>query len=188
MNEHNEPIPVFDDSDRQNSTITMKKPTFSPIAATILTITISLALTATTATAAAATPPSGQQTQQQEQEQACPKIHIFAARETTTPPGFGSARTLVDLLAHAFPGATTAEAIIYPAAGGTNYSTSVAAGIAAVLKQTAQFTARCPESVVVMHGYSQVCFFIITLPYSGQGYIPSWGVGARADVCLCLST
>jgi hypothetical protein len=53
----------------------------------------------------------------------------------------------------------------------------VAAGIAAVLKQTAQFTARCPESVVVMHGYSQVCFFFLALLRSG-GWI-ELGCGGR---------
>ncbi|KAK3379435.1 cutinase-domain-containing protein [Lasiosphaeria ovina] len=85
---------------------------------------------------------------------ACPLVHVIAARETTTPPGFGSARTLVDLLARTFPGAT-AEAITYPAAGGADYGASVAEGIGAVVAQTARFAARCPESIIVMHGYSQ---------------------------------
>jgi hypothetical protein len=91
---------------------------------------------------------------------ACPDVHIIAARETTAPPGFGTAATLVDLVQKTFPGAT-AEAIDYPAAGGANYTQSVAAGVAAVQQQVDAFTGRCPDSVVVMHGYSQVCFFFL---------------------------
>lgn len=100
--------------------------------------------------------PPGQRPE--EDDGPCPKIHIFGARETTAPPGFGSSETLVDLLRHAFPGAggATAEAIVYPAAGGPHYGGSVTVGIAAVVKQTAVFAARCPRSVIIMHGYSQV--------------------------------
>ncbi|KAL2171412.1 hypothetical protein VTG60DRAFT_3055 [Thermothelomyces hinnuleus] len=47
----------------------------------------------------------------------CPQIHIFGARETTAPPGYGTAGTVVNLILNAFPGAT-AEAINYPACGG----------------------------------------------------------------------
>ena len=59
----------------------------------------------------------------------CPAIHVFGARETTTPPGYGSAGTFVNLILNAQPGAT-AEAIVYPAAGGKNaqYAASVQAG------------------------------------------------------------
>ncbi|KAK3943019.1 Acetylxylan esterase At 0.90 angstrom resolution [Diplogelasinospora grovesii] len=87
----------------------------------------------------------------------CPEIHIFGARETTTPQGFGSSITLIDLLNNTFPGRVTAEQIFYPAAGGSNaeYSASVTAGVQAVVQQTAAFTAMCPQSIVIMHGYSQ---------------------------------
>ncbi|OIW33524.1 Acetylxylan esterase At 0.90 angstrom resolution [Coniochaeta ligniaria NRRL 30616] len=84
----------------------------------------------------------------------CPQVHIFGARETTAPPGFGSAQTLVDLVTKAFPG-TTSEAIDYPAAPGKRYGASVAAGVAAVVGQTDAFAARCPDAVIIMHGYSQ---------------------------------
>jgi acetylxylan esterase len=59
----------------------------------------------------------------------CPPIHVFGARETTAPPGYGSAGTFVNLILNAHAGAT-AEAIVYPAAGGTNaqYAASVQAG------------------------------------------------------------
>ena len=48
--------------------------------------------------------------------QSCPAIHIFGARETTAPPGYGSAGTVVNLILNAHPG-STAEAINYPASG-----------------------------------------------------------------------
>ena len=92
----------------------------------------------------------------------CPQIHILAARETTAPPPFGTSKVLVDLILKAFPGTNqaTVEAIDYPAAGSTvpEYAASVSAGVAAVVKQTGEFNERCPGSLVVMHGYSQVCF------------------------------
>lgn len=85
----------------------------------------------------------------------CPQIHIFGAHETTAPPGFGTAQTMVDLVIRAFPG--TSEAIdYYPAAPDDAYASSVTAGIAAVVKQTSAFTAKYPDTIIVMHGYSQV--------------------------------
>jgi acetylxylan esterase len=86
---------------------------------------------------------------------ACPQIHVFGARETTAPPGFGSSQTVVNLVLDAFPGATS-EAIVYPAAGGNNYSSSVTAGIKAVADQTTAFATRCPNARIVLVGYSQV--------------------------------
>jgi len=84
----------------------------------------------------------------------CPQIQIFGARETTTPQGFGSAITLIELVQQRFPG-TISEEIVYPAAGGDDYSASVGQGILAVIKQTSAFAVRCPQSIIIMHGYSQ---------------------------------
>jgi acetylxylan esterase len=87
--------------------------------------------------------------------EACPQVHVFGARETTAPPGFGSAGTLVDLVLRAFPDATS-EAIDYPAAGGDDYASSVSDGIIAVVGQLQLFAKLCPDAVIIMHGYSQV--------------------------------
>ncbi|KAK3368052.1 cutinase [Podospora didyma] len=128
-----------------------------PLLLPLLSMSIGLwsaALTAASASADADACSGVPQSKAAPNPDACPNIHIFAARETTTPPGFGSTQTLVDMLMKTFPG-TTSEAIIYPAAGGDNYSTSAGEGIAAVVKQTATFAARCPESIIIMHGYSQ---------------------------------
>ncbi|KAI1382396.1 carbohydrate esterase family 5 protein [Hypoxylon crocopeplum] len=86
--------------------------------------------------------------------QNCPGIHIFGARETTAPPGFGSASTVVNLIQQANDGATS-ESIVYPAAGGNVYGASVAAGVVAVANQTNVFNQMCPESRIIMVGYSQ---------------------------------
>jgi acetylxylan esterase len=58
----------------------------------------------------------------------CPKIHISGARETTAPPGYGSAGTVVNLILNAHPD-STAEVINYPATGGNSYGASVQAGV-----------------------------------------------------------
>ncbi|KAI1488781.1 cutinase-domain-containing protein [Biscogniauxia mediterranea] len=88
------------------------------------------------------------------QQQGCPNVHIFGARETTAPPGFGSASTVVDLVQRGNSGSTS-EAIVYPAAGGDAYAASVTAGVAAIANQTAAFNQRCPSTKIVMVGYSQ---------------------------------
>jgi acetylxylan esterase len=57
---------------------------------------------------------------------------------------------------NAHPGAT-AEAIDYPASGSDpSYSESVQAGDAAVVSQVGSFAAQCPDTQLVLVGYSQV--------------------------------
>lgn len=95
------------------------------------------------------------------EERACPDIHVFGARETTAPPGYGSAGTVVQSILNAHPGAT-AEVINYPACGGqsscggTPYATSVQQGTTAVTNQVKAFAAQCPSTKLVLVGYSQV--------------------------------
>jgi acetylxylan esterase len=50
----------------------------------------------------------------EERQSSCPNVHIFGARETTAPAGYGSSSTVVNLVLNAYPG-STAEAISYPA-------------------------------------------------------------------------
>lgn len=87
-------------------------------------------------------------------KRACPNIHVFGARETTAPAGYGSAGTVVNLILNAHPGAT-AEVINYPAAGGNSYASSVQAGVKAVTNQINSFAASCPNTQLVYVGYSQ---------------------------------
>lgn len=88
------------------------------------------------------------------EKRACPNIHIFGARETTAPAGYGSAGTVVNLILNAHPG-STAEVINYPAAGGNSYASSVQAGVKAVTNQINSFAASCPNTQLVYVGYSQ---------------------------------
>ncbi|KAL2263969.1 hypothetical protein VTK26DRAFT_3963 [Humicola hyalothermophila] len=90
----------------------------------------------------------------------CPEIHIFGARETTVPPGYGTAGQVVDLIKSAFPGATS-EAINYPACGGQascggiQYGDSARQGTDAVASAVNSFNQRCPNTQIVLVGYSQ---------------------------------
>ncbi|GFP59184.1 acetylxylan esterase [Trichoderma asperellum] len=90
----------------------------------------------------------------------CPKIHVFGARETTAPPGYGSSGTVVNLVISAHPG-TTSEAINYPACGGqsscggVSYANSAFQGINAVVTAVNNFHNSCPNTQLVLVGYSQ---------------------------------
>jgi len=90
----------------------------------------------------------------------CPQVHIFGARETTAPAGYGTAGQVVDSIISAFPGATS-EAINYPACGGqstcggVSYAQSVIDGVSAAASQINTFNQQCPEALLVLVGYSQ---------------------------------
>lgn len=93
--------------------------------------------------------------------QSCPEIHIFGARETSVAPGFGSAGALIDQIIAAHPGATS-EAIKYPACGGqascggVQYGDSAKQGTEAVTTAVNGLNQRCPDTKIVLVGYSQV--------------------------------
>ena len=97
----------------------------------------------------------------EERQTSCPNIHIFGARETTAPAGYGTAGVVVNLILNAYPG-STAEAINYPACGGqstcggVSYSNSALQGTAAAASAVNAFNTRCPNSLLVLAGYSQV--------------------------------
>jgi acetylxylan esterase len=93
--------------------------------------------------------------------QSCPEVHVFGARETSVSPGLGSSATVVNAILSAYSGATS-EAIDYPACGGqsscggVSYGESVAAGIDAVASAVNSFNTQCPDTKLVLVGYSQV--------------------------------
>jgi acetylxylan esterase len=96
-----------------------------------------------------------------EERQSCPNIHVFGARETTVSQGYGTAGVFVNLILNAYPGATS-EAIVYPACGGqsscggVSYANSVQQGVAAVASAVNSFNTKCPNTLLVLVGYSQV--------------------------------
>lgn len=87
--------------------------------------------------------------------QSCPNIHVFGARETTAPAGYGSSSTFVNAILNAYPGSTS-EAITYPAAGGDSYGSSVQQGTQNIANQINAFNKQCPNAKLVVVGYSQV--------------------------------
>ncbi|KAK4116122.1 carbohydrate esterase family 5 protein [Canariomyces notabilis] len=95
-----------------------------------------------------------------EERQSCPNIHIFGARETTVPQGYGTSQGLVNMVKQAYPGATS-EAIVYPACGGQSqcggisYDNSATQGTAAVVRAVTDLNRRCPNTKIVLIGYSQ---------------------------------
>ena len=96
-----------------------------------------------------------------EERQSCPKVHVFGARETTAPAGYGSSNTVVNLVLQAYPG-SNAEAINYPACGGqsscggVSYDSSQSQGTTAVVNAVTAYNKKCPNTQLVLVGYSQV--------------------------------
>ncbi|KAF7914137.1 uncharacterized protein EAF01_000543 [Botrytis porri] len=90
----------------------------------------------------------------------CPEIHVFGARETTAPAGYGTAGVVVNLILAAHPGSTS-ESISYPACGGQSscggisYGNSVVAGVSAVAAAVNAYHTQCPSTKLVLVGYSQ---------------------------------
>ena len=89
-----------------------------------------------------------------QERQSCPGVHVFGARETTAPAGYGSAGTFVNLILNAYAG-STAEAINYPAQGDSAYGSSVQTGTKNIANQINAFNTKCPNSKLVVVGYSQ---------------------------------
>lgn len=95
-----------------------------------------------------------------EQRANCAPIHVFGARETTAPAGYGTSANIVNGIVSAHSGAT-AEAIVYPACGGqsscggVSYANSASQGQAAVAKAVNAYAASCPDAKIVLVGYSQ---------------------------------
>ncbi|PKY09199.1 acetylxylan esterase precursor [Aspergillus campestris IBT 28561] len=86
----------------------------------------------------------------------CPRIHIFGARHTGATDDYGGAKEVVELILASNPGAT-AEPIHYPAMGATKdeFAWSAQLGVQAVTSQVTEFVEACPDTQIVLVGYSQ---------------------------------
>ncbi|KAI0816206.1 carbohydrate esterase family 5 protein [Xylaria sp. FL0064] len=95
-----------------------------------------------------------------EPRQSCPGVYVFGARETTAPPGYGTSAGLVNMVTAAYPG-SQASAIDYPACGGQascggiDYDSSANQGTTAVISAVTSLNSRCPDTKIVLIGYSQ---------------------------------
>lgn len=98
----------------------------------------------------------------EERQTTCPGVHVFGARETTVAQGYGTSAVVVNLVLGAYSGSTS-EAIVYPACGGQascgsiSYANSVLQGVAAVASAVNAYNTKCPNTQLVLVGYSQVC-------------------------------
>jgi acetylxylan esterase len=88
------------------------------------------------------------------QSATCAAVHLFVARGTTEPPGDGLIGSLAQLVLGANPGATE-ESIDYLATSDPIYLPSVTIRIEAVTEQVTSYVSACPNSTLVLMGYSQ---------------------------------
>lgn len=126
---------------------------------TVVTMkTSTIILTASQALLATASPLY--ENQERASSSSCPSVHVFGARETTASAGFGSSSTVVNLITAAYSGATS-EAISYPACGGqsscgsVSYADSANQGTSAVATAVNAYVEQCPDTDIVLVGYSQ---------------------------------
>lgn len=99
--------------------------------------------------------------------QNCPPVQIITARGSTEPSGEGAMETVAAAIADANEGAGRA-AVDYPAQL-SPYDESSSEGTAAVTKQLTDFVGQCPDSKVVLLGYSQGAHIICDSLCGGGG-------------------
>lgn len=80
-------------------------------------------------------------------------VHMIVARASLEPPGTGVIGNISRNIQQQFPGSTV-EAVQYPATL-TNYVLSEAAGVTAMAMLVNSYASACPNSRMVLMGYSQ---------------------------------
>ncbi|KAK6811621.1 hypothetical protein RU639_012528 [Aspergillus parasiticus] len=85
----------------------------------------------------------------------CVKVHMIVARQSTSWPGEGRMKELADHIKQRLP-SSDSEALQYPAYGDIwRYRSSVFTGDKAMVTSITAYTSRCPDSKIVLLGYSQ---------------------------------
>lgn len=80
-------------------------------------------------------------------------VHMLVARGSDEAPGPGRMGIIADGVQEAIPGSNI-ESVAYPATF-TDYPDSVGDGVEAMTDALTRYTQRCPDSKVVLMGYSQ---------------------------------
>jgi acetylxylan esterase len=84
----------------------------------------------------------------------CAAVHIITARASTERPGEGIIGTVVSDVVSRSQQTVSREAVVYPATLAP-YQSSQQAGVTAMKALLAQKTAACPNTKIVLMGYSQ---------------------------------
>ncbi|KAG5653934.1 hypothetical protein H0H81_009291 [Sphagnurus paluster] len=84
----------------------------------------------------------------------CADVHIISARGSTEAVGEGSISAIVDSIVSGSKQTITREAIVYPATL-TDYTNSQSKGVTAMKAQLAAKASACPNTKIVLTGYSQ---------------------------------
>ncbi|KAG6902120.1 hypothetical protein C0995_004066 [Termitomyces sp. Mi166 len=84
----------------------------------------------------------------------CSAVHVITARASTEPPGEGIIGAVVTTIVDGSSQTVSREAIAYPATL-TNYLVSESEGVTAMKTQLAAQASACPDTKIVLMGYSQ---------------------------------
>jgi len=107
-----------------------------------------------------------------EKRQSCAPVHIIIARASTEAVGEGLIGGVADNVIRSSRQQVTKEAVNYPALL-IPYGASSTAGTAAVKSQLTAYVNRCPNSKVVLMGYSQGAHIIGDAMCGGGGVLLS---------------
>jgi acetylxylan esterase len=80
-------------------------------------------------------------------------VHMIVARASLEPPGFGILQNISTRVMEQLPG-SNAEAVVYPATL-DDYQNSEGQGVAAMTQLVNNYAQACPNSKMVLMGYSQ---------------------------------
>jgi len=103
-------------------------------------------------------------------------IHMIVARGSTETPGLGKIGVVAGNASLVVPGSTSA-AVDYPASLG-DYDDSVEEGRVNIVQMISEYTTRCPESKIVLLGYSQGAHVVMDAICGGS----QLGFNATADL------
>lgn len=109
----------------------------------------------------------------------CAPVHIIVARASTEPAGEGMIGSLSRSIKTSIPGATS-EAVSYPAALAP-YGPSEIKGVAAAKAQLTAYVQKCPQSKMVLMGYSQGADVVGSVVCGGGGFSGSMQ-GAKVEL------